>query len=129
MKKLFFLCKCCTGRCYLPLDFPYRNYQWKSAGYHFHSPSSAHPMEIVADSHVSHMVNNKIMIIIRQFIRRRNMSESLQGRLATSNTNTWVATGQGNRYVLSRLACDPVGYLWYPWEPWKPDGVLLYTPC
>ena len=37
------------------------------------------------------------IVIIRQFIRRRNMSESLQGPRTTSNANTWVA----NSYYLS----------------------------
>ena len=32
-----------------------------------------------------------IIIIIRQFIRCRNMSESLQGHRTTSNANTWIA--------------------------------------
>ena len=41
-----------------------------------------------------------IIIIIRQFIRRRNMSESLQGHRTTSNANTStrpVNSGSGNR--------------------------------
>jgi len=37
-----------------------------------------------------------IIIIIRQFIRRRNMSESLQERRTTSNTKTCVANSYYN---------------------------------
>jgi len=48
-------------------------------------------------------------LIIRQFMRRRNMSESLQRRRTTSNANTWVANSyyilydKENRCVLSRF--------------------------
>ena len=38
-----------------------------------------------------------IIIIIQQFIRCRNMSESLQVRRTTSNANTWVANSYMTR--------------------------------
>ena len=61
------------------------------------------------------------MYILQQFISHRNMSELLQGRLTTSNANTWVDNSYStilyrtrkNRYVLSRFSTvDGVIAVW-----------------
>ena len=54
------------------------------------------------------IINNKIIIIIRQFIRRRNVSESLQGRLTMSKPTRGLLTvttlyDKEIRRVLSRF--------------------------
>ena len=71
-----------------PVPPPYRRYTMATDA----TGWSVHATYVYLALYKAFHHNNKI-IIIRQFIRRLNMSESLQGRRTTSNANTWVVSG------------------------------------